>query len=245
MSHLIVRSNLYFENCHFGVFISCYCLIYLAITACGADIFILVDASGSVGRNTFNDVVVPFSEALVEKIEERFGQISDDTVRVGVITFSAQELLRLDLVAGNTRMAVDEKLQSMRFGDSWTHMVQTIQEAKRQLAASQRNVEKHLIVITDGLPESNVNIATETTENFINEILTFASADSTHSVSVVGVEGTGRTFRIENLENTMQRLEVSVPTAGRFRLNDMTNINTLATSVSAQVGTICDSKYNS
>ncbi|CAH2283003.1 collagen alpha-6(VI) chain-like [Pelobates cultripes] len=117
-----------------------------------ADIYFLIDGSGSIYPEDFDDM-----KAFMTELINMF-QVGKDRVRFGVVQYSDTDKLEFDLSRHTTHNALKAAILQIEQLGGGTNTGDALTSMKSIFAKSGRNVPKSLVVITDGESQDKVTL---------------------------------------------------------------------------------------
>ena len=148
----------------------------------------LVDSSGSIGKDLFDNYVKPFAKHMVDAIDAKFPIGPGADSRLGVTSFSRNSAEIVKLPNGTSVSDIKKAIDNMQFSDSWTHAVEFSEMAHQSLLRNNRGYPMHLILITDGIPTSSQTSNQEETKEKLIAKMQEINADDIR-VSIYGFAG--------------------------------------------------------
>ncbi|XP_068676816.1 uncharacterized protein [Montipora foliosa] len=144
----------------------------LYISCCKGELGILMDESGSIGKEDFDR-----EKGFVTSLADGFSNFGPNGIQMGVITYSTNAQLEIKLNQYSNKMEFIDAVKRITYHGGWTFTSKALTMAKNQLYqhsnGARSGVSKVLIVLTDGavtggmgtlriplknLKKSNVNI---------------------------------------------------------------------------------------
>ena len=128
----------------------------LSIAGCTGviDLAIVLDTSGSVHWERFDEKVKPFIKSIINQLE-----VAQDRTRVGVITWGDESFLRFPLNKYPAKQDVLQAIDALPFTDGRTNTASALKRLHTEMfipsAGDRSEVPNHALILTDG--QSNVN----------------------------------------------------------------------------------------
>ena len=117
------------------------------------DIIFVIDSSTSVGARNFIKII-NFVRSMIENAD-----ISQDAVRVGLLTFSSTATIRFNLNEVNSRGEFLQRLERIPYAYGDTNTAEALRVLRQQMftesAGDRQSTRNMAVIITDG--ESNIN----------------------------------------------------------------------------------------
>lgn len=161
-----------------------------------ADIFFLVDHSGSIYPSDFKDM-----KTFITEFIHTF-RIGPDHVRIGVVKYADYPELEFDLTKYSDRKTLEKAIDSINQRGGGTETGKALKYMSDQFTTSSRDhkVPLYLVVITDGKSSDDVRIPAETlrAQGIIVYSIGVKKADQEELLEISGDKQ--RTFFVQNFD---------------------------------------------
>jgi len=122
--------------------------IFTAPSACFGDIVFVMDESGSIGTTNF-DLMKDFLSRLVSRLD-----IDSGNTRVGLVTFSTNVRITINLNAHSTVRSFQSAIQSINYPGGNTNTAAALEYVRTRMltsaAGDRSNIPNVVVVLTDG-----------------------------------------------------------------------------------------------